>query len=305
MMIDYASAEWTAAQQAIDTACNNVGLPSFNVQNPLLSPGSSNAKQRKLAHGLRPAIVYLSPATVASDALQDGRDRTVCVNATPGCTKACLNLAGRGVQRGVRAARLGKTILFLNYRRLYMLKLRAEVARHVRLAERDNVLAVFRHNGTSDKPLEDMAPDIYTNYPKSLQALDYTKSLDRMYGFLNGRTVAGRPWPTNYHLCFSRSESTPNSTVIDLLARGGTVAVVFRHRLPATWLGYPVADATKHDWRWRDAPGTIQGLIALGPAIKDTSGFVVDVPKVTPQVTDGYRYYLPSFVGASATGRIR
>lgn len=304
-MIDYTSAEWTAAQQAIDKASAASGLPSFNVQNPLLSAGSSNAKQRKLSQGLRPAIVYMAPATVASDALQDGRDRTVCVNASPGCMLGCLHLAGRGVQRGVRAARLGKTILFLNFRRLYMLKLRSEVARHVRLAEHDNVLAVFRHNGTSDTPIEDMAPDIYTNNPKSLQALDYTKSLERMHGFLNGRTVAGRPWPHNYHLCFSRSELTPDSTVTDLLSRGGTVAVVFRHRLPATWLGYPVADATKHDWRWRDAPGTIQGLIALGPAIKDTTGFVVDVPIVTPQVTDGYRYYLPSFVGASATGRIR
>jgi hypothetical protein len=302
------SAQWLAAQQAIDTASNKLGLPSWKVSRPLLSDGATNAKQRKLADGLRPAIVYMAPATLGSDALQDGRSRTVCANATCGCSKACLNLAGRGVQACVKAARLGKAILFLDYRRLYLAKLRCEVARHVRLAERDNLIAVFRHNGTSDIPLEDTAPDIYSDYSTTLQGIDYTKDLARMLAFLDGRTVAGRPWPTNYHLCFSRSELTPDDTVRDILNRGGTVAVVFRHKLPTQWLGYPVADATKHDWRWRDVPGTIQGLVALGPAIRDTSGFVVDVPicpSATPQVTDGYRYYLPTFVGASATGRIR
>jgi hypothetical protein len=297
-MIDYKSAEWIAAQATIDQACNNSGLPSFNVQNPLLSAGSSNAKQKKLAHGLRPAIVYLSPATIASDALQDGRDRTNCPHATAGCIAGCLNLAGRGVQRGVRASRMGKAILFLNFRQLYLRKLRLEVARHVRLAERDNVTAVLRHNGTSDIPIEDLSPDIYTDH-KSMQAMDYTKNLRRMHGFLNGRTVAGRPWPANYHLCFSRSENTPDSQLRDLLSNGGTVAVVFRDSVPARWLGYPVADATVHDWRWRDAPGTVQGLIALGPAAVDKSGFVVDAPETK------YRYFLPEFVGASATGRIR
>jgi hypothetical protein len=297
-VIDYKSAEWIAAQATIDQACNNSGLPSFKVTRPLLSSGSSNAKQKKLAQGLRPAIVYMAPATIGSDALQDTRQRTNCPHATKGCIAGCLNLAGRGVQRGVRASRLGKAILFLNFRQLYLLKLRSEVARHVRLAERDNVTAVLRHNGTSDIPLEDLSPDIYTDY-KSMQAMDYTKNLRRMHGFLNGLTVAGRPWPANYHLCFSRSENTPDSTVLDLLSNGGTVAVVFRDRIPATWLGYPVADATVHDWRWRDAPGTVQGLIALGPAASDQSGFVVDAPEKK------YRYFLPEFVGASATGRIR
>ena len=53
--------------------------------------------------------------------------------------------------------------------------------------------------------------------------------------------------------------------------------VVFRDSLPKTYLGFPVVDGTKGDQRYLDKKGVIVGLIALGKAKKDSSGFVVDV----------------------------
>lgn len=69
---------------------------------------------------------------------------------------------------------------------------------------------------------------------------------------------AANPWPS---ACSPPAATSPSS---------------FRHELPARWHGYRVIDATKHDARYLDDPGTVAGLLALGGARKDTSGFVQD-----------------------------
>ena len=61
-----------------------------------------------------------------------------------------------------------------------------------------------------------------------------------------------------------------------LLAVGVNVAAVFSGpELPAEYLGYEVIDGTKDDWRFKDPEGVIVGLLALGRAKRDRSGFVV------------------------------
>lgn len=285
--MDYQTDEWVAAQATIDAATITAGIVDKNgkpviwsVSSDLLSEGSSNEKQVKEADGLRAAIIYMAPAGLAGDALK--RNVATCTDHTDGCANVCLNLAGKGTFATVKAARMGKAILFLQHRKLYLQKMKHEVARLVRLAERDNLQPVLRANGTSDIPYECVAPWLYTNEdgtPTALQGYEYTKNRRRYMSYLNGKTLSGKPFPSNLHLTYSRDERTTASTIHEILSLGGSVAAVFRNELPSKWLGHVVSDATANDWRWRDKPGQIQGLIALGPAIRDTSGFVIDATR--------------------------
>jgi hypothetical protein len=105
---------------------------------------------------------------------------------------------------------------------------------------------------------------------------DYTKILDR---------VSRVAEIDNYHLTFSRAETTANQMDAEVaLALGVNVTVVFRNELPPLWQGYPVIDGDRHDIRFWDTINSnggpvIIGLLAKGPAGKaDQSGFVVDLP---------------------------
>ena len=64
--------------------------------------------------------------------------------------------------------------------------------------------------------------------------------------------------------------------VIALCKSGGNVAVVFRERLPETWLGFEVLNGDDNDLRFQDTPGCIVGLVEKGLAKKDQTGFVVE-----------------------------
>ena len=88
--------------------------------------------------------------------------------------------------------------------------------------------------------------------------------------------------PENYHLLFSMSETKKNQKqCLDVLERGGNVAVVFWPEVPSTFKisdsskSYKVNDGDVNDLRWLDTPATIVGLLAKGSeAKKDESGFV-------------------------------
>ncbi|MCP4922552.1 MAG: hypothetical protein GY915_00775, partial [bacterium] len=67
-----------------------------------------------------------------------------------------------------------------------------------------------------------------------------------------------------------------NALVIALCKSGGNVAVVFRERLPETWLGLEVLDGDQNDLRFQDKKGCIVGLVEKGLAKKDITGFVVE-----------------------------
>ena len=132
-------------------------------------------------------------------------------------------------------------------------------------AKRKGFAAVARLNGTSDIPWEhsiDMEKF-------DIQFYDYTKSYTRMLNYLNGVL------PRNYHLTFSRSEVTKKQTIYNICSNAGNVAVVFRDKLPRTYLGYKVINGDNHDFRFKDKLGVIVGLKAKGRAKHDTTGFVV------------------------------
>jgi hypothetical protein len=107
-----------------------------------------------------------------------------------------------------------------------------------------------------------------------VQFYDYTKD--------HGRLSFDYPLPDNYHLTYSRSE-TNEAIALEILASGrANVAVVFSGELPETWNGFRVVSGVDHDLRFTDPMpscrygGNVVGLIALGKAKKDTSGFVAN-----------------------------
>jgi hypothetical protein len=146
-----------------------------------------------------------------------------------------------------------------------------------------------RLNGTSDLPWEAYPVCIDgTTYPNVMAAFpdvafyDYSKGDTRVE-----RALTSSSWPKNYDLTYSLSERPSDWPKAEhILDEGGKVAVVFRGHLPSEggcpttedtigcWRGYPVVDATKHDARFLDPPGTISGLVALGMGKNDISGFV-------------------------------
>lgn len=136
-------------------------------------------------------------------------------------------------------------------------------------AKRKGLRACVRLNGSSDIPWEALAPELFRRFPR-VRFYDYTKNLGRMEAFLAGQ------FPRNYYLTFSRSEVN-EPQCLEVLAHGGTVAVVFGGKLPKTWPWHcaRVIDGDTHDARFHDRAGVVVGLSAKGKARKDTSGFVV------------------------------
>lgn len=196
--------------------------------------------------------------------------KNICCNASAGCIKACLNTAGQGVYNRVQQSRITKTRMFHENREEFLRNLYREINAKVNTAAKTGTKVSFRLNLTSDVAWETVKLDgknFMEHFP-TVQFYDYTKNLKRVLDSVTGK------FPKNYHLTFSRSESNEDACMI-AMGCGANVAVVFNKKLPKTWMGRKVIDATKHDLRFLDPKKTIAGLIALGKARKDDSGFVV------------------------------
>jgi len=192
--------------------------------------------------------------------------KNVCSSASAGCAAACLNTAGRGSMHTVQDARVKKTQRFFEDRFEFLSQLFKEIKSSVKSAAKKQINSCFRLNLTSDLPWENM---VVKHFPDS-QFYDYTKHLKRFVAYLEGKL------PDNYHLTYSRDETTPDTLVKSLCASGGNVAVVFRGSLPKTWLGIEVIDGDDSDLRFKDGNGKIVGLLEKGLAKKDETGFVVE-----------------------------
>ena len=230
---------------------------------PILNQGNHKTIKGE-KYGWKTYGIHLSPNTVSG--------YNVCSDATQGCIDACLDTAGRGAMPSVQTARTNKTRRFFEDREGFMTDLWKEVKSAVKSATRKELKFCMRPNLTSDLPWELIKHkgETLINAFNPCRFYDYTKSLKRFARFLNGEL------PENYHLTFSRSEETTNQLVIALCKSGGNVAVVFRKRLPDTWLGVEVLDGDKSDLRFQDKAGCIVGLVEKGLAKKDITGFVVE-----------------------------
>ena len=222
-------------------------------------------------------VLHLAPADLSG--------YNVCPMASDGCRAACLNTAGRGgifkpgtTTNAIQDARIRKTRWFFTDRYDFMLQLVKDVRLGIRQAEKQNLIPVFRLNGTSDIRWETVElsdglqtfQNIMQMFP-NVQFYDYTKLSNR------------RDLPSNYHLTFSRSESN-DTAVASHLANGGNVAVVFNVKkgaaLPESWNGFTVIDGDDTDLRFLDPQNVVVGLRGKGKATKgEHGGFVVNIQR--------------------------
>lgn len=220
--------------------------------------------------GFLTGILYLAPSKISGF--------QVCPTASPGCIAACLYTAGRGGMTMTQNARIRKTKYYFEDRPSFMMELYKEIRLFVKRAAKRGMVPCIRLNGTSDIPWERVPVTLpegkyYFHHDNNImqcfpdvQFYDYTKRANR------------RNLPPNYHLTFSLSE-TNEAIAGEWLARGGNVAVVYRHEeLPRHdtigGIVRPVVNGFDTDLRFLDQTGAIVGLCAKGKARYDTTGFV-------------------------------
>lgn len=229
------------------------------------------------------AIMHLMPAKASG--------YQVCPMAElAGCIDACLTVSGHGamakgnatfVSRGgavlpdnrIQRARERRTIAFFEDRMGFMRILKHELTLFVRWVKNQGATPCFRPNGTSDLPWESYRDEngetIFDWFPE-LKIYDYTKVANRVKD--------SSKLPSNYSLTVSYSGKSQRflKYIKDNIAADTNIAVVFRDRLPETFMGRPVVNGDADDLRFLDPKGVIVGLLAKNKAKRDTSGFVVD-----------------------------
>jgi len=232
----------------------------------------TNAKTKKgQKKGYRTAITYLAPSN-ASGVMN------TCPAASKGCRAACLFTSGRGRMTPIMEARINKTKFLFNDQEGFLNQLAKELASHIKSSARKDLTPTARLNGTSDIDWEnyiypETGLNVFDSYP-DLQFYDYTKRVGRMANFLRGSL------PKNYHLTFSHSENTSEDTVIDILGKGGNVAVVYKDELPPfDFGGWEVINGDEDDLRFLDEVGVIVGLKYKQTKAKEEewNGFVRDI----------------------------
>lgn len=165
----------------------------------------------------------------------------------------------------MRRRRLAKTLARKQHTGWFAARLALELSWFVRRCQKEGLKPAVRLNVLSDLPWEDLAPAVFRH---DCRYYDYTAVRSRMDRFLRG------DFPASYSLAFSRKE-TNEELCREVLARGGTVSVVFAGPKPTRFWGRRVIDGDAHDLRFLDPPGVIVGLSAKGRARRDQTGFVV------------------------------
>lgn len=222
----------------------------------LLSVQSDAKTIKNTKKGYLTGILYMAPNTISGKG-------NVCPMATAGCIESCLYTAGRsGIFSSIPAARIRRTELYFDDRKLFMAMLRGEIASLLYQAKKKGLHTAIRLNGTSDV-LPNEYIQIMEDHPQ-IHFYDYTKVATRLTKSL----------PKNYYLTLSRSE-TNEGTCVTALREGYNVAVVFK-RLPEYWHGFKVINGDEYDARFLDERGVVVGLKAKGAAKHDKTGFVVE-----------------------------
>ena len=194
-------------------------------------------------------ILYLAPGKLSG--------YEVCPKSTEECRQGCLYYAGYGKMASVQKARISKTKRYFQDNPQFLNDLKQDIVKGQAMAKRKGLTPVFRLDGTSDLG---MAKLLSREFPK-VQFYDYTKCLSRAPS-------------ENWHITYSYSGDNL-SECLAKLSEGKNVAVVFKKGLPETWHGFPVVSGDETDLRFLDAPGSVVGLYAKGPAKGVDNKFVV------------------------------
>ena len=196
-------------------------------------------------------------------------DPIICAGSkAAGCMPECLKGAGlAAVYDSINKARQQKTDFWHADQVGFLAQARRELTNFDKLCERQELQGVVRPNVLSDIAWEQFGiPQAFPN----LFFYDYTKRAKRL-----GNT------PENYKLMFSYSDRPQYQKQVAMaLPTGVPVAVVFKNRVPAEYLGRPVIDGDLSDLDNVMAGPVVVGLTAKGPAKNDKSGFVVDGNKI-------------------------
>ena len=219
--------------------------------------------------GFYTGILYLAPSDISG--------YQVCPMAKLAtCDKACLYTSGRGAFNSIQQARINKTKQYFENREWFMQNIVKDIIKGQSKANKLGLQLLIRLNGTSDIRWESVAftdldgkqyNNIFERFP-DVQFYDYTKDVNR------------KNIPSNYDLTFSYSGvATFKPYVNKAMFRGMRIAVVFRHEkdIPSTFKGLPTISGDNSDVRHVEPQGHIVALYAKGKAIKDNTGFVVDV----------------------------
>jgi len=239
----------------------------------ILSVASDPKTIKGEKYGFLTAVTYGAPSRSSG--------YNTCASASPGCISSCLGrYAGRAniIKKGevsnvIRDTRIDRTKLYFEDRPKYMGMMVKELNALVRKALRDELIPVYRPNGSTDTPYERVPlvhegvtyPNIMSLFPE-MQMYDYTKVLKRALAFVRGEM------PSNYHLTFSATEDN-HDECLEVLRAGGNVAMVF-DKVPLYYDGYEVINGDESDLRFNDKKNVIVGLKAKGKARNDNSGFV-------------------------------
>jgi hypothetical protein len=246
----------------------------------LFGTSSKIEKSNNSEYGYYTLIQYLSPASESGWQL--------CPFRTPACEAGCLgHSSGRMVMDNAKRARIARTTLLMTDRQAYRAQAIKELSALERKSDKNGVLPAARPNGDSDITWENtrfprpespaisfLAASLMELFP-DIQFYDYTKWPSKF-------RPASRI-PANYHLTYSRSETTTLDDIQAEFEAGRNTAVVF-DTVPTKWEGWTVIDGDKDDLRFLDPVGVIVGLKAKGAAKKDTSGFVV---RLTTEIING------------------
>ena len=230
---------------------------------PLLNYYSQTKMAKGEKFGYKTAILHLAPYDLSG--------KNVCPKATKGpggCIAPCLNTSGRGQMGSVQQARINKTNLFWTNKNAFLWQLSTEIEQLKKRAASQGFKFAVRLNGTSDLPFHRMRVDgggsLMQLHP-DVQFYDYTKVLNYLNHDLK-----------NYHITFSDSGKN-HLDQLAAIAKGANVAVVFKDKLPKTWMDRRVINGDKHDLRFKDPSGVVVGLVAKGLGRKVTKNSFIKI----------------------------
>jgi hypothetical protein len=279
VVVDRMEGEFPIFRIEFENAAGDVFRGFWDSRRPLLS---ANSKLRKGLGRYRAIGLAMAPWKFAGKG-------NLCGAASAGCINACNGLwSGMNVTPSTRFALIGRARLWMEFRPLFLRKLREELANFQKLCIRTGRIPAVRLNVSTDLPFERVAPEILAEFPR-IRFYDYTA-----YSADNRAAL-----PANYQLCHSWKETTTFAYVASVIAAGRNIVVpfdsayaparklfgalpetvVFRCRETGRELVVRVANGDKHDFRMRETDGA---GVCIGLHGKSGRG------KVTAAVESGF-----------------
>jgi len=227
----------------------------WDSRRPLLS---ANSKLKKAIGRFRAIGLAMAPWKFSGGG-------NLCGAASAGCIDACNGLwSGMNVTPSTRFALIGRARLYLEFRALFLRKLREELARFERLCIRTGRIPAVRLNVSTDIPWEKSALALFAEFRRI-----------RFYDYTAYSAVVRSTLPPNYQLCHSWKETTTFAYVRETIAAGRNIVVpfnsayvpsaglfgalpetvIFENRETGERLAVRVVNGDKHDIRMRQTDG--------------------------------------------------